>query len=139
MKKFQISNFKFQKFHSGFQLIEVAIALVLFIMTLTIFGVAVSTAPLTKTARHQNVAYHIAAKKIEDLRHTLYASLPADGTSTFSDGGLADLPDGEGFVTMAAYGANQVRRATVIVTWQEAGTARSVVLETLINNSGLNQ
>ncbi len=123
----------------GFLLIEVVVALAVFILTLTIFGVAVSTAPLTKTARNQNLAYHIASKKIEVLRHTPYASLPANGTSSFSDTGFTDLPGATGQLTIAQYGANQIKRVTVTVSWQEAGTARSVVIETLMALAGLNQ
>ena len=117
-------------FRSGFLLIEVIIALALFIATLTIFGVVLSTLPLTKTARNQNLAYHIAAKKIEELRNTPFVSLPSSGS--FVDAGFASLESPSGQLTVADYGSNQIKRVTVLVSWQEGGLARSVTMETLM-------
>lgn len=122
----------------GFSLIEVIIGLALVLVTLTIFGVALSTLPLTKTARNQNIAYHIAAKKIEELRDTTFVSLPSSGP--FTDPGLADLPGSTADLTITDYeGSNKIKRAAVVVNWEETGQARSVLLETLISENGLNR
>lgn len=134
--KFHIPHSTFQP---GFLIIEVLIALAIFLVTLTIFGLAVSTIPLTKTARNQNLAYHIAAKKLEELRDTPYASLPVNGTSSFSDTGFGSLPSPTGQLVIANYGSGPVKLITVTVTWQESGTARTAILETLMSNPGLNQ
>ena len=65
-----------RKSHLGFSLIEVIVALALTIVTIVIFGAAVSSTPLTKTAKYQNIAYHVAEKKLEELRNTDFNSLP---------------------------------------------------------------
>ena len=138
-KKFHLPVSRLWSPVSGFLIIEVVVALALFLVTLTVFGVAVSTIPLTKTASDQNLAYHIAAKKIETLRHTAYASLPAVGTSSFTDSGFSNLNSATGQVVVATYGSASAKKITVTVSWQDAGKARSVVIETLMSNAGLNQ
>ena len=123
---------------NGFSIIEVAIALLLLLVTITIFGVALSTLPLTKTARNQNIAYHIAAKKIEELRNTSFASLPPG--SSFTDPGLANLASSTASYTITDYqGSADIKQATVIVNWDEQGKQRSTSLETLISKGGLNK
>ena len=136
MKKFSIFNFQFSKF--GFSLIEVIIALAVVLVTLIAFGVVVNTIPLTKTARNQNVAYHIAAKKVEELRHTAFVSLPASGPQ--SDPGLQNLASSTMSLTVGSYeGSSDIKQATVIVEWYENDKARNVNLTTLIGEAGLNQ
>jgi type II secretory pathway pseudopilin PulG len=128
-------QFKIQNF--GYSLIEVIIALALVVVTITIFGVAVSSTPLTKTARNQNLAYHIASKKIEELRDTAFDSLPASGA--FADSGLAALASPTANLTVADYeGSSEIKKITVVISWDEAGSTRNVTLETLISNTGLN-
>ena len=123
---------------AGFTIIETAIALLLVIVTITIFGVALSSLPLTRTARNQNIAYHIAAKKIEEFRNTQFASLPPN--SSFADPGLANLNNASANFTLEDYGgSSQIKIATVRVQWQEESRTRDVVLETLISDRGLNR
>lgn len=130
----EISN----RARSGFSIIEVAIALLFIIVTVTIFGVAVSTVPLTKTARNQNIAYHVAAKKIEEFRNTPFVSLPPSGS--FTDPGLANLASSTASYTIASYqGSADIKQVTVIVNWDEQGMQRSTSLETLISKGGLNK
>lgn len=123
----------------GLSLIEIIIALALVVVTITIFGVALSSVPLTKTARNQNLAYHIAAEKIEELRNTPFASLPAAGSS-FANPALANLPAGSAAFTIQNYQSDsKIKQVTVTVSWVDAGKTRSVVLETLMSERGLNQ
>lgn len=129
---------KNQKCGTGFSLIEVIIALAVLLLAISIFGVALSTTPLTKTSKNQNLAYHIAAKKIEDLRNTQFASLPPSGA--FSDPALLNLPLASANLTISNYGgSSQIKQTTVTVSWNEGGTPRSVILETLISQGGLNR
>ena len=123
----------------GFSLIEVIIALALVLVTLLIFGVAVSSLPLARGARDQNIAYHIAGKKLEDLRHTAFAQLPPSGS--FSDPALANLPSGaDANLTVANYqSSSSIKQATVVVSWTENGTAESVTMDTLIASGGISQ
>ena len=122
----------------GFTIIETAIALLLVVVTVTIFGVALSTLPLTKTARNQNIAYHVAAKKIEEFRNTPFNSLPPGGA--FTDFGLANLASSTASYTITDYqGSADIKQVTVIVSWDEQGKQRSTSLETLISKGGLNK
>lgn len=114
-------------------MIEIIIALGLILLTLVIFGVAVATLPLTKFSRSQNIAYHLATKKIEELRATPFAGLPPSGG--FSDSGMADLPGSAGSLLVANYQGNaQIKKVTAIVSWPDEGQSREVALETLIYN-----
>lgn len=122
----------------GFSLIEVIIALAIVLTTLTVFGVALSSVPLTKNARSQNLAYHIGAKKVEELRNTPFDSLPAGGA--FTDPGFSDLEGASGIFTIANYsGSSSIKQIVVTVFWTDSGKTRSVVLETLMSDKGLNQ
>lgn len=123
----------------GFSLIETIIALGLVLATIFIFSSALSALPLTKSVRNQNVAYHIAAKRVEELRNTPFASLPASG-GNFTDLGLANLASSTANFTIGNYeSSTQIKQVTVTVTWWEQAVAKNVILETLISNSGLNQ
>ena len=122
----------------GFSLIEVMIAMGVVLITLIAFGVVVNTVPLTRTARNQNVAYHIAAKKVEELRHTAFAALPPSGP--FSDPGLGNLASATATMNIADYQSSaEIKQATVTGEWYENNTARNVSLTTLIGETGLNQ
>lgn len=122
----------------GFSLIEVIIGLGLLLVTLIIFAVAISTVPLTRTARNQNLAYHLAAKKMEELRNTPYASLPAGGS--FTDPGLLSLPMPSASLAVSSYqGSADIKTVTVTVAWNEAGAGRNVELWTLMSKTGLSK
>lgn len=127
-----------RKTKKGYTMIEVIIALAIVLVVVLVFGVAVSTIPLTKTARNQNVAYHIAAKKIETLRNTDFASLPASGS--FSDSGLSQLPSSTASLVVSNYQSSTIiKQVTVNVSWVEDTKSRSVILDTLIAEKGLSQ
>jgi len=131
--RFEIRNSKF-----GFSLIEVIIAMGLVLTTMLLFGIAVNTVPLVRTAGDQNLAYHLAAKQVETLRNTDFASLP--GSGSFSDPGLSLLPAGAASRTVVDYeGDSKIKQATVVVSWQDRTTTRSITLTTLIYNGGVNQ
>jgi phosphoglycolate phosphatase-like HAD superfamily hydrolase len=53
----------------------------------------------TKKLRHENLAYHVANKKMEELRATAFDSLPASGS--ISDAMLLQIPSGSGSFTTA--------------------------------------
>ncbi len=126
------------EFLTGFTLIEVIIGLALLLATISIFGVAISTLPLTKTARNQNLAYHLAAKKLEELRNTPFAILPPGGS--FTDPGLSNLPSSTASLTIADYqDSSEIKRATVTVSWEDQGAARSIELDTLISQGGVSR
>lgn len=122
----------------GFSLIEMIIALALVLATILVFAVALQSSPLTRHARNQNVAYHVAANKIEELRNTQFSSLPASGA--FSDPGLGNLQGATAQLTITDYqGSSDVKQVVVTISWLEAGATKSLTLETLMSNSGLNK
>ncbi len=125
--------------NSGFSLIELAVALGLIVLTVFIFSVAVSSLPLTKSARNRNIAYHAAAQKIEELRNTAFASLPATGSFIYPI--FSELASSTGQLTMSSYSGydpNLIKQAVVEIIWYENNAWQSVRLETLISSTGLN-
>ena len=121
----------------GFSLLEIIIAMALLLVTVLVFGIAVNALPLTKGARNQNIAYHIAEKKLEELRNTPFAILPAGGS--FADPDLANLPGGMASLTLQDHqGSSEIKEVNITVTWDDYSGPRSVILDTLISQIGLN-
>ncbi len=127
------------KSDAGFTLIEVIVALALLTATLVIFGSALSAIPLTKAARNQNVAYHVAAKKLEELRNTPFANLPSSGS--FADPALNNLSNASGQITIADYEeSTEIKQVTVTIWWSDpVGPTKSMSVETLMARNGLNK
>lgn len=122
----------------GYSLIELIIGLGLTLVALILFAVVLSTIPLTRNARNQNLAYHIAAKRVEELRRTPFDSLPTSGP--FVDSGLLDLASSSASLTVSDYeGDSQIKQVTATVSWYEHKGQKSVVVETLIYELGLSQ
>lgn len=122
----------------GFSLIEMIIALALVLATILVFAAALQSSPLTRHARNQNVAYHVAADQIEELRNTQFSSLPASGS--FSGAGLNNLTGAQGEFTITDYqGSSDIKQVVVTVTWLEGGSAKSLSLETLMSENGLSK
>ena len=122
----------------GFSLVELIIALGIAMVAVLLFTVVISIIPLTKISRNQNLAYHIAAKKIEELRNTVFSSLPTTGT--FTDSGLSDLASSTASITVTDYQSSaEVKEITVVVSWQQENQQKSVSLETLIYDGGISQ
>lgn len=136
MKKSSIFHFPFSK---GFSLIELIIGLAIVLSSLLVFAAALSAIPLIRESRNQNVAYHIAAKKIEEFRKTTFSSLPA--SNTFADPGLSELASSTASFTISSYqGSSEIKDVGVTVHWLEAGGGtKSVNLRTLMSRNGLNQ
>jgi type II secretory pathway pseudopilin PulG len=122
---------------TGFTLIEIIISLALIMVTLVLFGAAMMNLPLIKHSRGQNIAYHAAAAEIELLRNTNFASLPVSGP--FTNSGLANLENASGSLAISNYEGNaMIKKIIVTVTWYEESAAKTITLETLISNNGLN-
>lgn len=121
----------------GFSLVEVIIALGLVMVTMMIFAVTLAALPLVKSSRNQNIAYHIASKKLEEMRKTSFVSLPSSGA--FTDPGLAKLSSGTAALTVSNYqGNDQIKQILVTVGWIEQSKSASLNVETLISKNGLN-
>jgi Tfp pilus assembly protein PilV len=124
---------------NGFSLLEVLIAIFFITVTVFIFLKTTDTLGRIGRARHQTTAYHIAAKKIEDLRNASFASLPSSGS--FSDSQLSSLPQGVASITVADYDppSTKIKQVTVTVSWQEQSKPYQVSLSTLISQGGLHR
>lgn len=125
-----------KKSQSGLSLIEVIISMGILLALFALYVAALNTLTATKHLRFENLAYHVANKKMEELRGTAFASLPSSGT--ISDAQLAEIPSGTGSFTIANYaGYSGMKEMTVTVTWTER-VAKSVVIKTLVGTGGIN-
>ncbi len=93
---------------------------------------------LNRYGRFKEIALRIADQKIQVMRTTAYASLPASGT--FTDPLLSSIPQGAGTITVSDENA-RLKRVSVLVKWkspQGSGT-QQVQLDTFIAQGGLGQ
>lgn len=121
----------------GFTLIEIVMSLALVLSAIVIFSVALSGASLTTSTRMQNVAYHAAAKKMEEFRNTSFSSLPPSGA--FTDSALSSLPSSTASFVISAYqGSSEIKDVSITVQWMERGIFKNVNLHTLMSQNGLN-
>ena len=107
--------------------------------SLLVFVAALSALPLIRASRNENVAYHIAAKKIEEFRKTPFESLPA--SASFTDSGMSELASSTASFTISNYqSSSEIKDVSVTVNWLDPGGAsQSVNLRTLMSIDGLNQ
>lgn len=120
----------------GVSLIEVIISMAMIVVLLVLYTSAINTVAQTRKLRYENLAYHVASKKMEELRATPFASLSASGS--ISDAMLSQMPSGTGNFTTANYAPySGMKEIMVTVTWND-GVAKSVVLRTLAGSGGIN-
>jgi hypothetical protein len=108
----------------------------LFIVSLTVAfaTLVVGAIKTTRDATYENVAFHIADSKLDELRALGYSSLPAEGS--FSDPALATLPQGQASTSLSVWNA-ETTKAAAGVSWRASdGTTRVVSLTTLITKTG---
>ena len=95
-----------------------------------------NTVAQTKKLKYENLAYHTASKKMEELRATPLISLPASGT--ISDPMLSQIPSGSGNFSATDYAPySGMKEVTVTVFWND-GKAKQLVLKTLAGSGGIN-
>jgi prepilin-type N-terminal cleavage/methylation domain-containing protein len=120
----------------GISLIEIIICMFMIGVLFALYTAAINTVAHTKKLRYDNLAYHVANKKMEELRATSYASLPASGTIV--DAMLSQIPSGSGsFTTIDHAGFSGLKEITVTVSWDD-GQAKQVQLKTLAGSGGIN-
>lgn len=123
---------------TGFSLVEVLIALVLITFTAFIFLKATDTLGRIGKSNDQTVAFHIASRKIENLRGGSFDSIPSSGS--FTDSQLAKLPRGTALLTIANYQGNiNTKQIEAKVSWYEQSIQKQVTLTTLISKDGLHK
>lgn len=117
-------------------LIEVLVSLFIVGALIVLYAAAFNVTIMSRFMRSENLAYHIASKRMEELRNTDYAALPVTGT--FSDPALASLQSGAGAYTRSDYSSYAgMQELVVTVTWFD-GRSRSVSIRTLVGTGGIN-
>ena len=126
----------FLRTRNGFSLIEIVLSLFVILALITIL---LTTTATLRTSRNSNLrvtATQIASRQIENLRNTAYASLPANGSTTFSDANLTKLPNSTATQTFSDYGTD-IKQVTLQVSWQESGVNKNIKIDTLIYRNGI--
>lgn len=118
----------------GFSLIEIVVSIGIIASVVTVYAISSQITQLSRHVRYDDVALRIATSKLEALRATSYASLPASGA--FADPLLSSFASSTAYAEIADYNAD-TKRITVTVSYQELGkTARTVSLTTLVTRVG---
>ncbi len=115
----------------GFTLLESIIAAGLLAAVMTVFLSIWVMVAAGARAERLIVAHHIASTRIDELRQTAFEALPSSGP--FSNPMLAELPGGSAQLTITNYrDSTEMRQVQVMVSWLEAGAARTYALDTVI-------
>lgn len=131
----RILNLNFNQ-NSGFSIVEAIISIFVVGVILAIYGQLSEMVAVNKGTGYQEIALRIARSQAEDLRALPFSALPASGS--FSHTLLAELPQGSANFTNADFGASEVKKITIVVSWQEARAGnRNITLTTLISQGGL--
>lgn len=126
----------FLRTRKGFSLVEVVLSLFVALALITILLTASATLRTSRNSNLQVIATQIASRQIENLRNTDYASLPANGTTTFNDSNLSKLPNSTATQTFSDYGTD-IKQVTLQVSWQESGVNKNIKIDTLIYKNGI--
>lgn len=117
----------------GFTLLETIVSIMIVGIVVVIFSTGSNTFILTRDAKQQDIAAHIASSKLALVRENGYAALPSDGP--FADPLLSALPYGAASTSVTVVNA-KTKQVDVIVGWKRGETQRSVTLTTLITETG---
>lgn len=121
---------------NGFTLVEVIVSMFIILILFDLLVIEINALKVSQKQRYENIAYHIANKKMESLRGTSFAGLPSSGN--ISDTQLTLIPSGAGTYAISDYaGYSGLKEFVVTVTWND-GANKSVVLKTLAGLGGLN-
>lgn len=127
------SNWHFKR---GFFLVDILLAVFLFLIIITIILSAVATYATSKNSSNAGLATRIATNEIETLRNESFDSLPASGP--FTGPGLANLPQGAGTLSVSSYQSSpDIKQITVQVSWVQGPATKSIFQNTLIYKNGL--
>jgi Tfp pilus assembly protein PilV len=126
------------KRQAGFSVIEVLITLFMVGVTLMLFQATANSIVLNKYGRYREVALRIADQKIQTVRTTSFASIPASGS--FSDPQLSLIPSGAANLTVTDIN-DDLKDVQVIVTWRSPNnnSTQQIQLQTYVSRGGLGQ
>ena len=119
---------------AGFSTVEALFALLLIGITLVIYTSSLNLIRLISATKGQQLAYHIAVHKMEDLRNIDFSSLPTSGN--FSDPQMARLTSASGTITVTDIDSD-LRQVRVQVSWVDRGTNKTINLTTLFYQNGI--
>jgi prepilin-type N-terminal cleavage/methylation domain-containing protein len=127
-----------KKSQSGFTVIEVLIALFMIGVTVMLFQATANSVVLNKYGRYREIALRIADKKIQTVRTTAFASIPATGS--FADPLLSTIPSGTAVMTTTDIN-NNLKDVRIVITWRrpDNSSTQRVQLQTYIYRGGLGQ
>ncbi len=119
---------------AGFTLVEIAVSIVIVLITIFLYSAALNTVFTTKEVAHDDIALRIATNKIEELRNDGYGSLPSSGT--FSDSLSSQLTNASSSAYITDFNS-KTKQVVVIVSWTEPGKGtHTISLSTLITQIG---
>ncbi|MFA6414433.1 MAG: type II secretion system protein [Candidatus Paceibacterota bacterium] len=118
----------------GFTLIEMMISLFIMSLAVVFATFVVGAIKTTRDSTFENIAFHIADSKLDEIRAAGYDALPGDGA--FTDPELAILPQGAASMSSSTWNGG-TKEVMAGVSWRGAdGTLRFVTLTTLITRLG---
>lgn len=133
---YELQTKNWRRRRGGFTLVEILISVVLIIAIISILFASSGTFISSRSVTLQSIATKIAAREMENLRKTDFASLPQSGQ--FSDPDLTKLPGGTATRTVSDYQSNpQIKQVQVEVNWQLNNAPKSLKLESLIYQYGI--
>lgn len=139
MKKLPVSLIKKQL---GFSLIEIVLVILVAGIIILVLSNLTPTFNLLKTSGQENISRQIVSKKIEDMRALGYDNL-ANGTNTFSDSRLSQLPLATAITLVEDCPINicannePIKQVTIKVSWTENSGQKDFSITTLIAKGGL--
>ncbi len=115
-------------------MIEVLIALFVASLLVAFVTIVVGTIKVVRDASYENIAFHVAEDKLDELRAVGYASLTSGGS--FSSPELVRIPQGSASTSIRAVNS-KTKEVSAGVSWSgNDGTTRVVSLTTLVTETG---
>jgi prepilin-type N-terminal cleavage/methylation domain-containing protein len=111
----------------GFTLIEI-------IVSVAFSTIAVTMLKGTRNSTFENMALRIADTKLNELRSSGYAALPASGTFTSPE--LANLPQGEASTTVTVFNAKTKQVMTGVAWYGTDSRTHYISVSTLVTETG---
>ncbi|MBX4187757.1 MAG: type II secretion system GspH family protein [Candidatus Doudnabacteria bacterium] len=120
----------------GMTLIELVVSMAMIGSLVVLYSSLFNVIIVTKNMKRENLAYHIANQKMEELRATPYLSLPP--SATFTNTNLSQLPQSSANFTVTNYSTySGMKEFVVTVNWND-GTAKNVTIKSLAGTGGIN-
>lgn len=124
------------KNQTGHTIVEVVIAMFVFIVMLFLYASASNSTRLNRQVKNQDLALRIAESSMEDLKNTPFNSLPSSGSLNHSN--LSLLMNSSLNLTMTSINPS-LKQAEVVISWKDesAGSVRSINLTSLLSDKGI--